>query len=191
MLRADNSTSVALLRSHPFSHLPLHVRCFTSETYDLFTGMVSPELAAPCIEDTMGGKTAKTKIKKVKKESVEARVGVLPPLPMGVSVTLDLRGMPGAFAKKERKAAGKSHRKKRTKEAASDDGHEQPDHHRDLEAETGVPLLHLDDMPLRTTAWETWQRTTSKGTLACALCPKPIVLVRPISAYASCANIEH
>jgi len=114
----------------------------------------------------------------------------LPPLPAGVTVTLDLRGMPRAFAKKEKKRRKAAARCKKGKNKAASDEEMDDDPSEPssgtatpVDTQSAVPLLHLDDMPLRTAAWETWTHLARTNGLSCVLCASPIIEVRPALGF--------
>lgn len=82
------SVALALLRSEPFSHLPLHVRCFNSVPHTLFT-----ELASQTPTPLTGV------ARDLCLRTVVDNVLALPPLSPLVKISLDPGGVTGSIQK--------------------------------------------------------------------------------------------
>lgn len=82
--------AVALLRSHPFRNLPLHVRCFQEEVRHTFT----------CINQSLDGDTSIATLLKSTPAAVIAKVRALPPLDPYIRLTFKPSGYAAAFRRK-------------------------------------------------------------------------------------------
>jgi hypothetical protein len=93
-------------------------------------------------------------------------VAALLPLREGITISLDLRGMPTTFAKAIRRkgAKGKGRGVGDKEEDEEDEGVEGP-------SQPSVALLELDDATLRSVAWDKWQRTSERD---CRICLKSV-----------------